>query len=124
MRWNKQYDNIHDGFIAFYASPIGGVRSISPLGSASTEEESRSEKIQERINGYQYIIDSAYTLFNGKYSMYEIEHMPYKDLLKKIEKEQENIRAEQEARAERERQEKEEMQRAQRYHQQNNVRMR
>lgn len=55
--------------------------------------------------------------------MYEIEHMPYKDLLKKIEKEQENIRAEQEARAERERQEKEEMQRMQRY-QQNNVRMR
>lgn len=53
--------------------------------------------------------------------MYEIEHMPYKILLKKIEKEQANLRAEQEARAKREEEEQRELERQQR---QQNVRMR
>lgn len=62
------------------------------MGSSRTEEESRSQKAQERIKGYQYIIDAAYTLFEGKYSMHEIETMPYRELLIRIEKEQERLR--------------------------------
>ena len=57
---------------------------VDSLGGKNPEEE----KIREKLDTYQYIMDSAYILFDGKYSMKEIETMPYRDLLSKIEKEQ------------------------------------
>ena len=57
------------------------------MGSQNAEEKKRTEKIEN----YRLIIDSAYVLFDGKYSMHEIETMPYKQLLYKIEREQEII---------------------------------
>lgn len=84
------------------------------MGSACTEEDSRSEKAKERISGYQYIIDSAYTLFDGKYSMHEIETMPYKELLIKIEKEQELNHSIEEERRQREEEERLEIERLKR----------
>ena len=71
------------------------------MGGESTETEQESEKIKERIDAYQYIIDSAYTLFDGKYSMHEIETMPYKELLIKIEREQKRVHEEEELKAKR-----------------------
>jgi hypothetical protein len=65
-----------------------------------------NERIQEKINAYQYIIDSAYMLFEGKYSVKDIETMPYKILLRKIENEQKLTR---ELNEEKQRREEEEM---------------
>ena len=88
------------------------------MGGKSTEENERSQKVKERIEGYQYVIDSAYALFDNKYSIKEIETMPYKELLKKIEKEQELNKALEEEkekeRNERERQERLELERIRR----------
>lgn len=55
------------------------------MGSEDSEEKKR---VKEKIDAYQYIIDSAYILFDGKYSVHDIETMPYKELLIKIENEQ------------------------------------
>ena len=84
------------------------------MGGKSAEEDARTQKVKERIEGYQYIIDSAYTLFDGKYSMKEIESMPYKELLQKIENEQQINRAEEKERVKREDQERLEFERMQR----------
>lgn len=91
------------------------------MGSARAEEDSRAQKAKERIDGYQYIIDSAYVLFDGKYSMHDIETMPYKELLIKIEKEQELNRANEE---EQKRREEEAAQEAQRLSRSNSHYMR
>lgn len=87
------------------------------MGGSSTEKDSRTQKAEERIKGYQYIIDSAYTLFDGKYSMKEIETMPYKMLLQKIEKEQELNRQVEEVRKKREEEERHEAERIARLNQ-------
>lgn len=44
-------------------------------------ETSGEKKIQEKIKDYYELIETAYLLFDGKYSHNEIENMPYKDLI-------------------------------------------
>ena len=46
------------------------------------------EKVKEKLETYRYIIDSAYVLFDKKYTMHELETMPYKELIYRIEREQ------------------------------------
>lgn len=57
------------------------------MGSETAEEKKQKEKIEN----FRLIIDSAYMLFDGKYTMHELENMPYKQLLIAIEREQELI---------------------------------
>ena len=44
-------------------------------------ETSREKKIQEKIKDYKELIETAYILFDGKYTHTEIETMPYKQLI-------------------------------------------
>ena len=55
------------------------------MGGETSEEKAAKEKID---NFYQ-IIDAAYILFDGKYSMHDISKgMSYKKLISEIEREQ------------------------------------
>jgi hypothetical protein len=56
------------------------------MGSQDATE--RQEKIKEKIEEYRKLMDVAYEIFDGKYTMKEIAEIPYKELLEKIEREQ------------------------------------
>jgi len=53
------------------------------LGSKTPEEKA----IEEKINNYQQIVDTAYILFDGKYSIEQLNSISYKNLIKMIEHE-------------------------------------
>ena len=55
------------------------------MGSETAEKKRQ----QEKIENFRTIIDSAYILFDKKYTMHELETMPYKQLLDLIDREQE-----------------------------------
>lgn len=59
------------------------------MGSEDSETEQR--KIQEKIEDFRKLIDTAYEIFDGKYSIDEISKMPYKILIENIEREQKEI---------------------------------
>jgi hypothetical protein len=56
------------------------------MGSQDATE--RQEKIKEKIEEYRKLMDVAYEIFDGKYTMKEIAEISYKELLEKIEREQ------------------------------------
>lgn len=55
------------------------------MGSKAPEEKAANEKISDLLQ----IVDTAYLLFEGKYTMKELQsEMPYKKLIAEIEREQ------------------------------------
>ena len=54
------------------------------MGSQTPEEKA----VKEKIENLQQIIDTAYILFDGKYSIEYISSMPYKKLISYIEHEE------------------------------------
>ena len=55
------------------------------MGSETPEEKAAKEKINDLLQ----IVDTAYLLFEGKYSMEDLQHkMPYKKLISEIDREQ------------------------------------
>lgn len=66
------------------------------MGSERSEEEKRSkeiekQQIEKRIETFKNLIDQAYVLFDGKYTIEQIEHMPYGQLMEKIDRERKII---------------------------------
>lgn len=54
------------------------------MGSQTPEEKA----VQEKIKNYYQILDTAFLLFDGKYDMPTLSNMPYKILIREIEREQ------------------------------------
>ena len=53
-------------------------------------ETPREKKIQEKIKDYKELIETAYLLFDGKYTHVEVENMPYKQLIELIQFEEQS----------------------------------
>ena len=73
------------------------------MGSERSEEEKAKEayereQAEKRIETFKNLIDQAYILFDGKYSVHEIETMPYHELMDKIERERKIIERQKEYR--------------------------
>ena len=64
-----------------------------------SEIKRREEETDKKIESYRSLIDSAYIIFDGKYSVKEIEEMPYRELIEKIDRERELSKEFQEYRA-------------------------
>jgi hypothetical protein len=54
------------------------------MGNKLQEEE----EIKQKISNLQSIIDTAYLMFDGKFTMKEIEDMPHKELLARLDNEE------------------------------------